>query len=439
MVRSAAALATARRRRGHTQETLAQHLGVDVSSIARWERGTSAPSPRVRGALAGELALSLDQLADLLPTSNNQPRTHTRSDPVRRTVIADEDPELIKDRWSPDDRDALACQLGTTPTREVTGQHAVRVAHQWLITPAPPLPEARERRQSPQRIGVNTLERLQARLRYLHHADDLVAGGDLHTTIQHELASTAELLRSSSYTDTTGHSLLQALAELAELTGWSTADAGHTRTAEHYYLHGIQAAHAAGDPVLAAHLVSSLGYHLAETGTAPREAVLVTRSALARLDSLPVTQHSATPSVRALLHARTAWAHALADEPEHAAEQIHRAEDAYGRRANTDPDPPWSYWLTPEEMEIILGRLDTHLSRPHQGQRRLRSALQHCDPRRIRETALYTIWLAQAHLQADETDQAHALAREAHQLSETIPSTYSDRALTHLTQQLTHS
>lgn len=167
----------------------------------------------MRGALAGELALSLDQLADLLPASNNQ-RAHTRSDPDRRTVIADEDPEIIKDRWSPDDRDALACQLGTTPTREVTGQHAVRVAHQWLITPAPALPETREPRQSPQRIGVSTLERLQARLRYLHHADDLVAGGDLHTTIQHELASTAELLRSSTYTDTTGHSLLQTLVGL---------------------------------------------------------------------------------------------------------------------------------------------------------------------------------------------------------------------------------
>ncbi|WP_228046556.1 hypothetical protein [Saccharopolyspora montiporae] len=181
---------------------------------------------------------------------------------------------------------------------------------------------------------------MQARLRYLHHADDFVAGGDLHATIQDELAGAASLLHTSRFTDTTGRALLRVLAELAELAGWSTADAGYTRTAEHYYLHGIQAAHVANAQVLAAHLVSSLGYHLAETGTAPHEAVLVTRSALARIDELAATDDAATPSVRALLHARTAWAHTVACEPSHAAEQIHRAEDAYAHRSSADPDPP---------------------------------------------------------------------------------------------------
>ncbi len=430
------ALAIKRRSRGHTQETLAHYLGVDVSSVARWERGAAQPSPRVRRALAGELGLSLAQLAQLLPaTPSADPSMRSGSWSQRREPTSERAPELITDRWGVDDQEALVAYFRAEPAGVLNGEHAVRVAHQWLITPAPPtVAETREDGERTRRIGESTLERLRARVRYLRHADDVVAGGDLHTTIRNELATTAGLLRTTTYTEDTGRDLLRALGELAELAGWSTADAGHTSTAEHYYVHGIQAAHAADDPVLAAHLVSNFGYHIAETGTAPREAVLVTRSALAQLQSLD--HHDVTPSVRALLRARTAWAHAAAGELHHAADESQRAQDDYNRRGDTDPDPPWIYWLTPAEMDIILGRLDTVLGKPEQAQRRLGAAVQHCDPRRVRETALYTTWLAHAHLQVDDTDRAHSLAAHARRLDATIPSAYSNRAVTHLDRAL---
>ncbi|MER7079451.1 hypothetical protein, partial [Saccharopolyspora kobensis] len=287
--------------------------------------------------------------------------------------------------------------------------------------------------ESGRRIGSGALGRIQARLRYLHHADDVVAGGDLHSTIRGEVARTATLLRTASYPEEIGRGLLRAIAELCQLAGWSTADAGHITTAEHYYLSGIQAAHAADDPVLAAQVVSALAGHLTEYGRA-RDAVLVAKSAQARIDGLG--RNATTPTVRALLHARASWAHVAAGEPGQAASAIQRAQDEYARRRDGDPDPAWVYWLTPEEMDIIVGRVDTALGRTRQARQRLTSAIRSCDHRRVRETALYTTWLAHAHLRAQDVDGASALADRAQQLSETIPSDYSERAVRHLTRQL---
>ncbi|AUH39995.1 helix-turn-helix domain-containing protein [Streptomyces sp. CMB-StM0423] len=437
------ALARRRRSRGHTQESLAQRLGVDVSSVARWERGISTPSPGVRQALAGELAVTLDGLAVLLGPS---PATGL---PAGRRGVAEEPPVLIKDIWGAAERDDLAVRLGAGAPRpgavpepgggEGGHGHAVRVVHQWLITPPPPA-HAHRSHGHPRRIGATDLEDVCARLRYLHRADDTVAGGDLYPAVRDELARTAALLRTTSYNATVGRGLLRLLAELCQLAGWSAADAGDEGAGTRHHVHGIKAAHAADAPVLAAQLVSSLGYHLAEHGHG-RDAVTVTRSALARLEAVghgTPGAAEATPAVRALLHARTAWAHAVTGEHVHADEALRRAEDAYGaRRAGTDPDPAWTYWLTPDEMQIIAGRLDIALGRPRRGGARIGAALAACDPRRVRETVLYTAWLAHSHLRRHEHGPAKELARQARRLNGTIRSLYADRALTHLTRQLT--
>jgi DNA-binding XRE family transcriptional regulator len=68
------ALAARRVVMGHTQESLADQLGVERSTIVRWERGSSTPQPWCRPMLATALAISTDDLAallsgDAMPTS----------------------------------------------------------------------------------------------------------------------------------------------------------------------------------------------------------------------------------------------------------------------------------------------------------------------------------------------------------------------------------
>lgn len=47
---------------GHSQEKLAQILGVELSTVGRWERGETSPQPWCRPRLADALKVSLEEL-----------------------------------------------------------------------------------------------------------------------------------------------------------------------------------------------------------------------------------------------------------------------------------------------------------------------------------------------------------------------------------------
>lgn len=59
-------LADCRHAAGFTQETFADKLGVDRTTVGRWERGVQSPQPWQRPDLATVLDISLDHLDDLL-------------------------------------------------------------------------------------------------------------------------------------------------------------------------------------------------------------------------------------------------------------------------------------------------------------------------------------------------------------------------------------
>lgn len=59
-------LADCRHAAGYTQETFADKLGVDRTTVGRWERGVQSPQPWQRPDLATALDISLDHLDDLL-------------------------------------------------------------------------------------------------------------------------------------------------------------------------------------------------------------------------------------------------------------------------------------------------------------------------------------------------------------------------------------
>lgn len=59
-------LARRRKALGLTQETLAALLGVDRSTVARWERGVTEPLPWNRPRLAKVLRVTADRLDELL-------------------------------------------------------------------------------------------------------------------------------------------------------------------------------------------------------------------------------------------------------------------------------------------------------------------------------------------------------------------------------------
>ncbi|MGH3342893.1 MAG: helix-turn-helix transcriptional regulator [Carbonactinosporaceae bacterium] len=59
-------LAQRRRAAGFSQERFAEILGVDRSTVTRWESGDTAPQPWLRPQIARSLQVSADQLDELL-------------------------------------------------------------------------------------------------------------------------------------------------------------------------------------------------------------------------------------------------------------------------------------------------------------------------------------------------------------------------------------
>ncbi|WP_308280891.1 helix-turn-helix transcriptional regulator [Streptomyces lomondensis] len=66
MARRRQRLAQRRQAMGLTQEGLAEHLGVDRSTVVRWEAGTASPRPWMRPRLAETLGVSVTELVELL-------------------------------------------------------------------------------------------------------------------------------------------------------------------------------------------------------------------------------------------------------------------------------------------------------------------------------------------------------------------------------------
>ncbi|WP_109638982.1 helix-turn-helix domain-containing protein [Lentzea atacamensis] len=63
------AFAARRALMGHTQESLAAAVGVEFSTVGRWERGDLTPQPYRRPRIAKALAVTLEELSTLLTTT----------------------------------------------------------------------------------------------------------------------------------------------------------------------------------------------------------------------------------------------------------------------------------------------------------------------------------------------------------------------------------
>lgn len=315
-------------------------------------------------------------------------------------------------RWRPEDSERLAEDLGAV---KPTAENAAQLAHQWLIAEPPQVTESRNGR----RIGMGMVRRVQKRVRQLRLLDDHVGGTDTYAMVTAELAATIGLLRTRSYPDEVGRLLLIAVGELAQLAGWTSSDAGRYAEAERIYLLGVRAAHAGGDTALAANNLSSLAYQVANVGD-PRRAVDLARSSYAG------ARHTATPRTRALLAERVAWAAARAGDAQAADKALSRVEKDYDGHQPANEDPDWVYWLTPDEVEVMAGRVWAETRRPLRAVPILERAIAGYGEETGRETALYQSWMAESLEQANEADRAAAAATKALRLSRQAGSVRAD-------------
>jgi DNA-binding XRE family transcriptional regulator/tetratricopeptide (TPR) repeat protein len=84
--------AQARRAAGFTQESLAERLGVDRTTVARWESGEYSPQPWLRPKIAEALGLSLGGLRELVDGTDEAGTTGHRAGTSTALIKADDVP-----------------------------------------------------------------------------------------------------------------------------------------------------------------------------------------------------------------------------------------------------------------------------------------------------------------------------------------------------------
>lgn len=372
---------------GLSQDELARRLcavsGADTFTrceISRYERGTRTPRGRTVEWLATALECGPDEL---------------RQAGSGTDAIGD----LAADLTGPADAGGIT-----------------RVVYEWLGRPAPQIVQ----RQAGRYVGVRLVSEIEARTQELRLMDDFVGGRDLDPLVCRELRLAVEVARDSSYSARTGRRLLAAIADLAQLAGFVAGDAGAHDRATRCYLTGVRAGHSAGRSDLAASALSTLAYQAATTGD-PREAVLLASTAIRAASTAP-------PLARALFAERLAWAHARTGDARAATNTLNRADDLFAAAAGL-PSPPWAYWLTREEMDVMRGRIAIELGHPADAVTLLAAAIDRYPQDHVRELTLYRTYLAEALALAGDRTEAR---RVADQLLAATGSARADERLTRI-------
>jgi transcriptional regulator with XRE-family HTH domain len=128
-------LAQRRKAVGYSQEQLAEQLGVERSTVVRWERGETEPQPWLRPKVAHTLEISLDQLDNLLSEADDVELGGATGGNPRTTTDSGRDAAGLSQAQ-------VANAVGTTQVHVWQMWTAPGVLTGWLV-PASPGPEPR--------------------------------------------------------------------------------------------------------------------------------------------------------------------------------------------------------------------------------------------------------------------------------------------------------
>ncbi|MFF2620059.1 hypothetical protein [Kitasatospora sp. NPDC058046] len=256
----------------------------------------------------------------------------------------------------------------------------------------------------------------------LEHWDRTSGGRAVRDFALREL-QTAINLTAASTTPAVRTALLGAITRLANLTAWSSFDAGLYDEARPLFQLGLTAGREYGDPGLLCHLATNAArqeIHLRR----PDQALLLAGQVDGRLPA----------AARAMLAAVTAQAHALAGDERQSARHLLAAERTYERVTDLAAGPVWTQTITAAKVGSDTG-FALYLLSATTGRHNpqvvadLRRAAE-ADTTRARVRAMATARLAAVlYRQGDRTEADHHAAQAA-ALAATVGSARLASALT---------
>lgn len=382
------------------------------TELSRWENGHVTPE-YYQGLLCELFSLSSTELGFGTQDLPSASAMHDRGDVAL----------ITKQVWTRDDVAKLTRSLDGAISRSSAADIEL-LAHEWLAADTPQDIELRAGRK----VGESLVAAVEHRVLQLRRADDFMSGRTSHALVQQELRATARLLNEAALTEEQTRRLLTVIGELAQLAAWVAADAGLYKDAANYVSGGVIAAHAAGNAPLAGNIISTLSYQIANTGN-PRQAAILARTAYAG------SKREATPTTRALLLERVAWADAKSGDLTNCARSLGQVDENFSH-SNPEDDPDWVYWLDRLEIDVMAGRCYTELRQPELAEPLLREATAAYTDARVRENSLYLSWLADDYVQLNEIEKAAEIAGRVFELAIRADSARTDDRLRYLARLL---
>jgi DNA-binding XRE family transcriptional regulator len=414
---------------GYTQEQLADQLGVERSTVARWEHAETEPLPWIRPLLASALRVSPDELEELLATvdlitagQDGTPLPGVAPVPVR----SGRDPVLAAP-WTHRGTVDASVRLsgGGDPVERrvflyLTGAALTAPAHQWLERE----PSVVRTLRTGGRVSAALADRLPAVIAELRLVDDVAGGGNVLPFVRQGFGWVARLLDRSAHDGPTGRKLHLALAELGHLAGWAGYDAEQHALAQRYFVAGLHAAHDVDDRALGAHILGAMAYQAAHHGR-PADAVTLIDTALTGV------RGRASHGLLAELHIRQAYGFATLGDAAATTAAIGRAL-AHTERLGTEPEPPWLYWVRPGEITAGAGNCLLRLGRPERACSVLQDGIRGFGPSFDRDRGLYLGRLADALARPGRQRDLEAAAHHATAAVEIAAGLSSERSLTRI-------
>ncbi|MGH3799418.1 MAG: helix-turn-helix transcriptional regulator [Pseudonocardiaceae bacterium] len=413
------ALADRRKAVGYTQEQLAALLGVERSTVVRWEAGETEPLPWCRPKLAEALGVSLDALQELLAEPEDLPsQPH---DALLLSLLGDltsAQVGTLMERFAAMDIASRREVLQELTT--ISGAILLQPVRRWLAQALAVVPLV-----SPESVSSDALDALERAVMLFRRWDASGVGGLRRKAVVGQLNAVAETLH-DPHSPATSRRLFHVTAELAQLAGWMAYDQGLPGVAQRYYLLGLSACQESRSPVLGAKILGdmtqlSTAYcHYEDSLDLVRTALYI----LPRLDSALVRTELLGLESRAHAHLGS---HSSAVRAAEACVEVW--QEARGEVA-----PDWLHYIDQAEVDCLAANAYTELAlrtddAPHaiaHAERAERHALSARESRGQgydRSRILDEIRLAKVRLAQHDLGEAVTVAQSAVELAAPTSST----------------
>lgn len=322
-----------------------------ISSIRRWERGSHGMTERYLLLYCAALGISPDQFGLERPSEDLSLRTGSDGFADSQTGCQQLPPvELTSAPLSQALRRECQADLArpqpdlpAEASALMSGDSLLRSVEQSALGhPRAPRCSAVEGRDDARRVT-----QIQAVTDFFRRWDNEFGGGLRRRAVIGQLSETADVLDGVLRGDGTDRALLVTAADLCQLAGWMSLDAGMPATAQRYYLLGLRMARDSGDRTEVARLLYCLSRLMADAQE------LRTALDLAQAGQYAI-RRSPSPKASALLSLAEARAYAGMGEAARCRRALTAARATFGQEGN-GTGPEWSRFFDDIEFAGLAG------------------------------------------------------------------------------------